>query len=643
MSSSETLSASRNRRTDKNPRNKTRTAKKVNAGKEKHGAGTNNSASAAAAARSKQRREQKNKKKSSGKLEVDNEIGRQRAIVARLRSENKSLEQELSLEKHLSAVTGRDAAQKEIEKLQSTGDKLARRIQQEKRRIEQLDANIAETHEKIAKQNLRVGGANASKENAKRLDKHIKLLEARLDNALKKYNKSLAVNKELRREIDEARQERVIFDGVYKKLEWQLHANKKRVKELDKQAEVASQARDSAKKELRKITEEAEQARLDFEKHWRELGEEIQADRAAKNKQNRDQNQLAVTNAQLGVDGDGTKGGSSDLRADTKLSDSRNIASEIARSKWSIGKDKIHTVLSIDKVKEYEEAFKKIQVATGIKDIETLVTQFIEAEDNNFALYSHVNRLSAEAERLESTIAETRQEIEKYRGHGVDTINQRKRILKSVEKKLENAEKKSEEFAFKHHEVSTVLSKLRDGVQRLFTRIGCYSPEVAEMLGDQGVNDGNIMQYLGIIEQRANEILHMHAASESGGQAAVKAILVAASASSEYNSRRGTPTESSSKKISTKKAPEGGDIPTKNYDSILGGGPSTQHVHKPIHVEPPDIDSFDAEGGLTLTGKIISERPIPREELQRKTQEKILESQKLKASYALSGSVSQVV
>ena len=140
------------------------------------------------------------------------------------------------MEKHLSAVTGRDAAQKEIEKLQATGDKLARRIQQEKRRIEQLDAGIAD-QEKITKQKMRVGGANASKENARRLNKHIKLLESRLDNALKRYNKALAVNKGLRKQVDESRQERVIFDGVYKKLEWQLHENKMRIKELDKQAE----------------------------------------------------------------------------------------------------------------------------------------------------------------------------------------------------------------------------------------------------------------------------------------------------------------------------------------------------------------------------------------------------------------------
>lgn len=563
----------------------------------------------------------------SGKLEVDNEIVKQRAIVARLRNENKSLEQELSLEKHLSAVTGRDAAQKEIEKLQATGDKLARRIQQEKRRIEQLDASIAETNEKITKQKMRVGGANASKENARRLDKHIKLLESRLDNALKRYNKALAVNKGLRKQVDESRQERVIFDSVYKKLEWQLHESKLQIKELDRQAETASEARDAAKDELRKITEEAEQARLDFEKHWRQLGEEIASDRAAKGKQQREQTQLHVTNAQMGIDGDGTKDGITDLRGEKILSQKDAVQSEIAKSKWSIGKDKIHTALSLEKVKEYEEAFKKLQDATGIKDIETLVEQFIEAEDNNFALYSHVNRLAAESERLEQAIAEVRAEIEKYRGQGVDTINQRKRILKSVEANLEASEKRADDYEYRHEEVVKVLDRIKDGVKRLFTRIGCYSPEVADMLGDQGITDSNIMQYLGIIEQRANEVLHLHAAAENGGASAVQAILFASVRKSPAPGNR-RPPASGSTAIAISGA-EGSldDVNASkheklsDYDSILGSGASAQYEHVPVHVEPPSINAFDVEEEMAEISNIASERPIPREELQRKTQE----------------------
>ena len=36
-----------------------------------------------------------------------------------------------------------------------------------------------------------------------------------------------------------------------------------------------------------------------------------------------------------------------------------------------------------------------------------------------------------------------------------------------------------------------------------------------EMLGEGGVSDGNMMQYLGIIEQRTNEILQLYAVSQS--------------------------------------------------------------------------------------------------------------------------------
>ena len=565
------------------------------------------------------RRERKKKGSngSSGKLGVDNEIAKQRAIVARLRNENKSLEQELSLEKHLSAVTGRDAAQKEIEKLQATGINWPEEYSRKSAASSSLMG--LQRPEKITKQKMRVGD-EPSKENARRLDKHIKLLESRLDNALKRYNKALAVNKGLRKQVDESRQERVIFDGVYKKLEWQLHENKMRIKELDKQAETASAARDAAKDELRKITEEAEQARVDFEKHWRQLGEEIAADRAAKGKQQRNETQLNVVNAQMGVDGDGTKNGSTDIRRDNILSQRDAVQSEIAKSKWSIGKDKIHTALSLEKVKEYEEAFKKIQNATGIKDIETLVEQFIEAEDNNFALYSHVNRLAAESERLEQAMADVRGEIEKYRGQGANTVNQRKRILKSVEAKLEASEKRAEDYEYRHEEIIKVLDKMKDGVQRLFTH-GCYSPEVADMLGDQGVTDSNIMQYLGIIEQRATK----SSTCTRRPRMAVQKLCRLSFSSARRESVPGKGAAgATSRKLLLAVWKQSLEVPKSqklNYDSILGVGASTQHEHVPINVEPPSIDAFDAEDELASITGIDSERPIPREELQRKTQE----------------------
>ena len=77
------------------------------------------------------------------KNKIMDDLASQRAILERLRSDNRSLEQELSLEKHMTALATSESAINEIEKLQSIGDTFARRIQLEKRRIEELDIKIA--------------------------------------------------------------------------------------------------------------------------------------------------------------------------------------------------------------------------------------------------------------------------------------------------------------------------------------------------------------------------------------------------------------------------------------------------------------------------------------------------------------------
>ena len=46
------------------------------------------------------------------------------------------------------------------------------------------------------------------------------------------------------------------------------------------------------------------------------------------------------------------------------------------------------------------------------------------------------------------------------------------------------------------------------GVESLFTKISCDRSTINDMLGSaEGVSDETIMQYLGLVEQRTNELL----------------------------------------------------------------------------------------------------------------------------------------
>ena len=74
--------------------------------------------------------------------------------------------------------------------------------------------------------------------------------------------------------------------------------------------------------------------------------------------------------------------------------------------------------------------------------------------------------------------------------------------------------------------VSTV-GLLRSSIADIFVKIGCDSPAVRELLGDEGVTENNIMSYLGIMEQRTNELLQMNAFRKGaqGGDSAMEALL----------------------------------------------------------------------------------------------------------------------
>ena len=72
--------------------------------------------------------------------------------------------------------------------------------------------------------------------------------------------------------------------------------------------------------------------------------------------------------------------------------------------------------VAFEKAESYEEAFAKIEAATGIHDIEKLVADFIQNEEKNFTLFKFVNELSNEIENLESQISDMQDEIDRYRG-----------------------------------------------------------------------------------------------------------------------------------------------------------------------------------------------------------------------------------
>ena len=434
----------------------------------------------------------------------------------KLKKDNDTRKEELALETKQAMASNSSAAAAQIAKLQDQADTYTRKIEMEKRRIEELDKQIEAMEKNILSQRKKMGGVNAAKENHAQIQKQIKILENRLEKALQKFNEALAHNQQLRETIDNLRRERVVFDQIYKKLERELADKRTEMAEIIDAANEAYAARDQAQEEMSRLKKRADEEQAAFEEEWKQLGALIEEDR--KRKSDFMKRDKGTTN--------------NESRGDMSIDEENKLKKRVVKGNWGIAKDKAAQQVSLEKVQSYEEAFERIKQATGITEIDELVTTFIDAEEQNFSLFNYVNELNNEIEKLEVQITDIKSEIEKYRGQGVNTENQRKKILKDLEDKLQKTEAKSQQYDEKYQVAQKTVNALKVGIQSIFYKIGCEKMPQSEMLDkSEGVTEANMMQYLGIVEQRTNEILQLYAQHQAavqgkpGDPAAVAAIL----------------------------------------------------------------------------------------------------------------------
>lgn len=418
----------------------------------------------------------------------------QRQQITKLKKDNERLKEDLALETRQAKQANNMSASSQIAKLQDQADLYTRKIEVERERIKGLDDKIKKMQNTILLQRKEMGGINASRENNQQVQKQIRILENRLDKALVKFNEALAHNKQLRETIDNLRRERVVFDGIYRKLERELHEKKNKMAQIIEVSNAAYEARDKAQAEMIALKEQADQEQQKFEVEWSQLGQLIEKDRKMKDfmKSNDRERSAART-------------------GDPQLEEEQKLRKRVTKGAWGIAKDKANIHLSMEKVQSYEEAFAKIQKATKITDIDELVQTFINAEDENFGLFNYANDLSAQIEKLDESISAIKKEIKTYQGEGQADDHQRKRIIEDLETKLHKTENRAGVFEDKYHLANKTTEALKRGIQSIFDKIGSGDDEKSrEILGNAGVTESNMMQYLGIVEARVNELLQVY-------------------------------------------------------------------------------------------------------------------------------------
>ncbi len=81
--------------------------------------------------------------------------------------------------------------------------------------------------------------------------------------------------------------------------------------------------------------------------------------------------------------------------------------------------------------------------------------------------------------------------------------------LQAADADLRAARSEAEMYEARAGRAIQQVTAIRQAVEDMFVAAGCDTPAVRELLGAGGVTAGNLMQYLGIVEQEADQLLQV--------------------------------------------------------------------------------------------------------------------------------------
>ncbi|XP_059184852.1 coiled-coil domain-containing protein 114 [Centropristis striata] len=403
----------------------------------------------------------------------------------------KLLKEQEELHRNLGACKSSSRQQRDSEDTQSLRallehrDTLEEDMGKERQRQKELEREIANMELKLS--DLRKGEVSTGdKQNSevRRTQKAIRTLEYKLDRALTRFNEQLTKNSHLREEMQTLHIERVRFQQLHNRLEKELTDVRKKIGEIVNLSTAAYDARLEAQSKMIMMREKAVKDLAQYNAEMKELERVIAHECSLK------EFMTTKCSERSGQD-DGHEMGHRQL---SEVKEQRRMDS---------GEESLDAL---------EEVFERIQTVTGEDNLDLLVTRFIQVEDRNFALFNFVNEQNNEAEALRDQISQTQAEIEQFGVAGVQQEQDHRSLLRDIDEQQKETEFQAEEFENQAGVMSKILDEIKTGVNSIFSKMECDRSVIEDTLGSSsGISENNIMSYLGLVEQKTNQLLTIQA------------------------------------------------------------------------------------------------------------------------------------
>ncbi|KAK3581980.1 hypothetical protein CHS0354_003241 [Potamilus streckersoni] len=410
--------------------------------------------------------------------ESGNLLKKQQAEIDSLMRENEEITTFLKLTKN---ETNELKNNEEIIILKSLTEKLDyfnKQTEEENKQIAELETKILKAEEEN-NEARKILNTKDEEESILNVEKRLWIMENRLDQSLIKFSEQLAKNKALREEIDHLRRDKAVFDSLYRKLNKNLEETKKQISTFIQEATQAYEERDEAQIKMLALKDRCDKDKALFGTEMKELQRIIHHDNLLKEFMS------------------------------IKANDRNEFKDEENAKKKRVSGDR-DSDADKQTIKALEDAFERIKEITGKNDLSMIVQDFLRKEDENFALYNYINEITDEVDALQEEINSHNKKIKLLEDDDVKHKKARLKHLKEMEIKGEKLSQEADEAEKKNVEICKVLDQILEGVAALFREINCDAVTIRDMLGaEEGVTKNNILQYMGLIEQKTLELMQI--------------------------------------------------------------------------------------------------------------------------------------
>ena len=435
--------------------------------------------------------------------------------------------------------------------LQARGDRFTRQLLQEKQRATQLESQLKDVNDQVSKirednkkkavklLNMHTTTTKSAYQRVDGLDptrlaeinqkKLVSNLEGRLNKALVRQSSIQSENNDIKAKIDKLRR-KVQNDSVNRKdMEKRLRQIQDDVDEFMKRAAISSDQREKIVEQRNLIIRENMEEREKFNNEYSVLCSYID-----------EQNQLlehsiAMVASDVVKKVDKMDENEEDQNANP-AEELRGLDNKLEELDRQYEANKKILQQTEEKNKSYEEAFHKLQEVSGLTSTESIITAFVQNEEESFSLFNYIQTVNQECDLILEEGSKLKAEISASVKEQEDQNSKRTSFAENYKRKYEESQAEKERLKDANRQGKLTVLQIAQNVQSLYTKLRCREIDEREIEGPVEVEDDrrltiftgeqiserNILNHMEHIERRAIQIIAEYAKTLAGGHRKVR-------------------------------------------------------------------------------------------------------------------------